>query len=69
MPDVDVERQLEGVHEDLRREFSGPLPETLVEETWRSIVDRFAEARVRTFLPVIVRRLTRAKLREAAANS
>lgn len=68
MADVDIERQLEVVHEDLRREFTGPLPETVVEETWRAAVDGFAGARIRTFLPVLIRRRTLARLREVLSG-
>jgi hypothetical protein len=61
----DEKRQIEHVQEDLQREFAA-LPEAVVAEQVSAVVLSFDHARVRSFVPVLVRREARDKLRHLA---
>jgi hypothetical protein len=58
----DEQRQLKAVKQDLVREFGGRLSEQEVSERFDQIVAGFAEAPVRTFVPVLASRLLRQQL-------
>ncbi len=61
--DHDEQRQLEHVRHDLLGEFEGALPELAVNATFDRALSQFDGARVRTYLPVLVRKATRLQLR------
>ncbi len=64
--DVDDEkRQLEHARQALVEEFAGQLPREQVEQRFGSIVEQFATAPVRSFVPVLVHRRTREHLKHA----
>ena len=62
-PRTDEKRQLAHVREDLLREFAS-LPPTIVDEQWAQMVRAFTAAPVRSFVPVLVRRGARRRLRQ-----
>lgn len=66
-PAADERRQIEHVREDLTREFI-TLPPELVAEKVSSQVAAFEEAKIRSFVPVLVRRGARTELRELATS-
>jgi hypothetical protein len=59
---ADEHRQIEHVKEDLLREFAA-LPEAVVDEQISQLVRHFTQAPVRSFVPVLVRRGARERLR------
>jgi len=61
-PANDERRQIEHVRADLVLEFAA-VPETVVDEQVTLNLKRFAKARVRSFVPVLVRRAARERLR------
>ncbi len=61
-PRADEHRQIEHVKDDLVREFAA-LPESLVDEQVTQVARHFTQARVRSFVPVLVRRGARERLR------
>ena len=62
-PAADERRQIEHVREDLTREFITLPPEVVAEKVSRQVAV-FQQARVRSFVPVLVRRGARSELRE-----
>ncbi len=64
----DERRQLDHARRDLLREFAGTLPEPTVDESFDQALSRFADARVRTYLPVLVSRVSRTDLRARLAD-
>ncbi len=60
-PRADETRQIQHVREDLTREFTGVAPD-VVEEQVAQVADAFQTARVRSFVPVLVRRQARERL-------
>ncbi|MCW2599078.1 MAG: hypothetical protein JWM02_907 [Frankiales bacterium] len=58
----DESRQIEHVKEDLLREFAA-LPEAVVTEEVSQMLRHFTRAPVRSFVPVLVRRGVRERLR------
>ena len=63
----DETRQLQRACQDLVREFGGRLPEDAVKARFEEIVDRFRDAPVRSFVPVLAGRAAREQLRELAS--
>lgn len=61
-PRQDLHRQVEHVREDLRREFAW-LPAQVVDQQVRRAELALADARVRRYVPVLVRRGAREELR------
>lgn len=61
-PRTDETRQLQHVREDLQREFAS-LPPTFVEDQVTQVARGFQQASVRSFVPVLVRREVRERLR------
>jgi len=62
---VDEATKIQHVREDLTREFPN-LPRSLVASQVDAVALRLADARVRTFVPVLVRRGARTQLRQLA---
>jgi hypothetical protein len=62
---ADEHRQIEHVKEDLLREFAA-LPEAVVDEQVSLLVRHFTRAPVRSFVPALVRRGARERLRHLA---
>jgi hypothetical protein len=62
---ADEDRQLQHVKEDLHREFAA-LPEAVIDEQVSALVLAFTRAPVRSFVPVLVRRGARERLRHLA---
>jgi hypothetical protein len=62
-PAADERRQIEHVREDLTREFV-TLPAEVVADRVSRQVAAFQQAKVRSFVPVLVRRGARSELRE-----
>lgn len=60
---ADERRQIEHVREDLTREFVTLPPEVVADKVSRQVA-AFQQARVRSFVPVLVRRAARSELRE-----
>jgi len=58
----DERRQLDAVRTTLELEFRDRVPAEVVAEHFAQIVARYDDAPVRTFLPVLVSRQTRAAL-------
>ena len=56
-------RQLDHVKQDLLREFPALSP-ALVDQAFAHVVSGFERAPVRSFVPVLAQRATRARLRE-----
>ena len=63
MEQDDERRQLEHARTDLLGEFAGALPATTVNAAFNAALSRFADAQVRTYLPVLVSRVSRTDLR------
>jgi hypothetical protein len=61
-PRTDERRQIEHVKEDLLREFPA-IPESVVHQELTQAVQSFRQAPVRSFVPVLVRRGARERLR------
>jgi hypothetical protein len=59
---TDENRQLQHVKEDLHREFA-TLPDAVIDEQVSAIISSFTRAPVRSFVPVLVRRGARERLR------
>ena len=59
---ADERRQIEHVRQDLAREFTS-LPPGVVDDLVAQQVDAFRQAPVRSFVPVLVRRGARDRLR------
>ena len=59
----DERRQLDHALRDLVGEFEGALPARVVRAEFDQALAQFADARVRTFLPVLVARASRTDLR------
>lgn len=59
----DEQRQLEHVRQELLAEFAATLSPTVVDAQVEALVSAFTTAPVRSFLPVLVRRGVRDKLR------
>ncbi len=59
---ADETRQIQHVQEDLMREFAA-LPAALVAEQVNEVAQGFRQAPVRSFVPVLVRRGARERLR------
>jgi hypothetical protein len=64
----DERRQLEHVREELVGEFAGAVAEPAVDATFRRALARFDGATVRTYLPVLVRRVSRTELRRLVST-
>lgn len=64
-PAQDEDRQLQHVREDLLREFTGLSPQ-VVDALFAQVVHRFHQAPVRSFVPVLVRRDARQRLKQLA---
>lgn len=62
-PQADETRQIEHVTDDLAHEFSS-LPRKLIDEQVSQVTEGFQQARVRSFVPVLVRRGVRERLRQ-----
>ena len=62
---ADENRQLQHVKDDLHREFSA-LPESVIDEQVTALILAFTRAPVRSFVPVLVRRGARERLRRLA---
>jgi hypothetical protein len=62
----DEQRQLDAARRDLVAEFADRVPEAEVTARFDEIAREFAEAPVRTFVPVLVGRQARQRLRERA---
>jgi hypothetical protein len=62
---ADETRQIEHVREDLVREFAA-LPEDVIDQEVSALVRSFTRAPVRSFVPVLVRREARERLRQLA---
>lgn len=62
----DEQRQLAAVREDLLREFAGRLSPETVAARFEEVVADFSAAPIRTFVPVIARRVTRERLTRVA---
>ena len=62
---ADENRQLQHVKEDLHREFA-ELPEAVIDEQVTAVILSFTRAPVRSFVPVLVRRGARERLRHLA---
>ena len=61
----DEKRQLDAVREDAVRELAGRLPAEAIQARFEAIVADFAQAPVRTYVPVLVRRRLRDELAKA----
>lgn len=61
----DERRQLDAVQQDLLREFAALAPDEVVRAVQESARD-LGDARVRVYLPVLVARQARRRLRETA---
>ena len=59
----DEQRQLESARRALVAEFSGRVPAEDVERRFSELVREFESARVRSFVPVLVQRQARERLR------
>lgn len=66
VPQDDEQRQLEHTKRDLVVEFGDRLPSAEVGARFDAIVAEYAEAPVRTFIPVLARRRVRQELFEQA---
>jgi hypothetical protein len=62
-PAADERRQIEHIRDDLTREFI-TLPREVVAERVDRRLESFREAKVRSFVPALVRRGAREELRE-----
>jgi hypothetical protein len=60
--------QLHSIEEDLRRRFAGRVPEAEIRAEFTASQDRFRDARIRSFVPVLVQRATMARLRGLSAH-
>lgn len=64
-PRADEQRQLEHVRDDLLREFASLAP-AVVDDQVTELIRGFTRAPVRSFVPVLVRRGARERLRQLA---
>ena len=64
----DEQRQLAAACRDLVVEFGERLPEADVAARFQGIVQRYEQAPIRTFIPVLAQREARAQLRELAGS-
>jgi hypothetical protein len=62
----DEQRQLETARRDLVAEFADRVPESEITARFDAIAGQYAEAPVRTFVPVLVGRQARQSLRALA---
>ena len=58
----DERRQLDSVRRDLEREFAGRTSPEVVAARFDAVVAGFADAPVRTYVPVLARRTARQQL-------
>jgi hypothetical protein len=63
----DVERQIASVTRDLQSEFAQRVPPEAVERLVSESFQAYERSRIRTFLPILVRREARSRLRRIAA--
>ncbi len=63
----DVERQIASVTRDLQSEFEHRVAPEAVERTVAESFHAYERSRIRTFLPILVRREARSRLRRIAA--
>ena len=64
----DEQRQLESARRALVSEFAGRVPADEVERRFAELTAEFAGARVRGFVPVLVQRRARERLRTLVAT-
>ena len=62
----DEQRQLDRTRRDLVTEFAGRVPEAEITARFEEIVRSFSDAPVRGFVPVLVGRAARERLRSLA---
>ena len=61
--------ELHEIAAQLHRDFDGPIGSEVVDRVLDEVAARFVDARVRTFLPLLVHRYARSDLQAACANS
>lgn len=66
MTNDDERRQIESLREEVLREYGQRLGEQSVTERFNAIVADFADAPVRTFVPLLAQRRARQELEQAA---
>lgn len=59
----DEQRQLESARRELLKEFSGTVPAEQVEQGFDELVAEFRGAPIQSFVPVLVQRRVRERLR------
>jgi len=64
---VDEDAQIHSVEEALARKFEGRVDRSTIQREVRRSMASFGDARVRTFVPVLVQRLAADALRAGAA--
>ena len=68
-PAVELRKQLNGISERLSNEFQPRFAADVVEREVTAAAAEFDGARVTTYVPVLVNRLVRLKLRQLAATA
>ena len=65
---ADEKRQLEQARRQLEQEFAGRVPEAQIQGRFAELVAEFEHAPVRSFVPVLVQRRARERLRSQSAS-